>query len=204
MVGCPPSSCRSFDRTLRTMNEYAEQQFRAKIDAALRTVRKVLDNTRSPETPADVPHKYDDKYLLAEFVTHLAMASVLQCFEGVGLSSEALERVREWAKTRAVSLRLSAQESCHFVREETRQLESAEHVTEVQGFFGKSTRSEKMLVKVTEYFWKFDFSYEVVAYQGNAPDNAVALLTRSGSIEIKTAAKTTPRPATASCATSRW
>lgn len=178
------------------MNAYAEQEFRAKIDAALQTVRKVLDNTRSPETPADVPHKYDDKYFLAEFVTHLAMASALQCVEILGLSAEALASMTEWAKTRTVSLRLSAQESCRYLREETRQVESPEHVTETKGFFGTSTRSEKVLIKVTEHFWKFDFNYEIVAYRGNAPDNAVALVTRSGSVEIKTAAKQTPRPAT--------
>src|SRR5262249_413875 len=131
-----------------------------------------------------------------EFVTHVAMASILQCFEGVGLSADGSSRLAEWAKTRSVSLRLSAQEDCRFLREETRKVESPEHVTEGRGTFGKTTPSQKRLGTVTEYFWKFDFGYEVVAYQGNAPENAVALLTRSGSVEIKTAAKQTPRPTT--------
>lgn len=176
------------------MNAYVEHQFRAKVESALQTIRKVLDNTRSPETAADVPHQYDDKYLLTEFVTHVAMASILQCFDIVGLSADGLARLVDWAKTRSVSLRLSAQESCRLLREETRKIESPEHVTETRGVFGTSTRSEKVLLTVTEYFWKFDFSYEVVAYQGNAPENAVALLTRTGGVEIKTAAKQTPRP----------
>lgn len=178
------------------MNPYAEHQFKAKIDAALRTIRKILDNTRNPETAADVPHSYDDKYLLAEVATHLAMASTLQSLELVGLSADGLGQLREWAKTRAVSLRLSAQETCRFSREESRKVESPAHVTEVKGIFGSSSRTEKVVVTVTEYFWKFDFAYEVVAYQGNAPENAVALLTRKGSVEIKTAANQTPRPTT--------
>ncbi|HVJ92033.1 MAG TPA: hypothetical protein VM580_19665, partial [Labilithrix sp.] len=178
------------------MNAYAEHQFRAKMEAALGTIRKVLDNTRNPETPANVPHQYDDKYILAEFVTQVAMASLLQCLENVGLSADGTTRLVDWVKTRSVSLRLSAQESCRFLREETRKIESPEHVTEVRGVFGKTTRSEKVLLTVTEYFWRFDFSYEIVAYQGNAPENAVALLTRSGSVEIKTSAKQTPRPKT--------
>lgn len=178
------------------MNPYAEHQFKAKIDAALRTIRKILDNTRNPETAADVPHAYDDKYVLAEVGTHLAMASTLQCLELIGLSADGLAQLREWAKTRSVSLRLSAQESCRFVREESRKVESPEHVTEVKGIFGKSSRTEKVVVTVTEYFWKLDFAYEVIAYQGNAPENAVALLTRNGSVEIKTAANKTPRPTT--------
>jgi hypothetical protein len=178
------------------VNAYQEHQFGAKVEAALQTIRKVLDNTRSPEMPADVPHRYDDKYLLAEFVTHVAMASMLQCFEIIGLSAEGLAKVAEWAKTRSVSLRLSAQEGCRFLREETRQVESPQHVTETRGVFGTSTRTEKVLITVKEYFWRFDFTYELVAYQGNAPENAVALLTRSGGVEIKTGAKQTPRPAT--------
>src|SRR5439155_17468646 len=43
-------------------------------------------------------------------------------------------------------------------------------------------------------FWKFDFEYALVAYQGNAPESAIAVASRRGSVEIKTAAKTPPRP----------
>src|SRR6185295_1171283 len=58
------------------MDSYDENAFRARIDAALRRVRTVLDNTRNPQYPAEVPHRYDDKYLLAEFATRVAIASM--------------------------------------------------------------------------------------------------------------------------------
>ena len=93
------------------MNRYDEHTFRAKIDAALRQVRTILDNTRNPQSPADVPHRYEDKYLLAEFVGSVAIASLLQCLELVGLSEEGLQRLREWAKTRTITLRLNARET---------------------------------------------------------------------------------------------
>jgi hypothetical protein len=178
------------------MNRYDEHTFRAKIDAALRQVRTILDNTRNPQSPADVPHRYEDKYLLAEFVGSVAIASLLQCLELVGLSEEGLARLREWAKTRSITLRLNAREDCRFLREESRHVESPEHVIESRGLLGKSTRTEKIVVKITEYFWSFDFHYELVAYQGNAPENAVALLVRRGSVELVTAVNQTPRPTT--------
>jgi len=51
-----------------------------------------------------------------------------------------------------------------------------------------------VITRVTEHFWGFDFEYRLIAFQGNTPENAVVLASRSGSTEIKTSAKTTPRP----------
>ena len=41
------------------MQPYDENALRARVDAALRTIRTVLDNTRNPQYPADVPHLED-------------------------------------------------------------------------------------------------------------------------------------------------
>ncbi len=176
------------------MERYDEHQFRAKIDAALGRIRTLLDNTRNPQYPADVPHGYDDKYLLAERVTELSIAALFQCLEVVGLPEEGRVTLRQWAETRSVTLRLEAQEDCRFLREETRTIDSPEVVTEARGFFGKDKITSKVVTKVTDYFWSFDFSYALVAYQGNEPDKPLTLLARIGSVELKTGAKTTPRP----------
>jgi hypothetical protein len=132
---------------------FDEHEFTTRIDAALRRIRTVLDNTRHPQYPADVPHRYDDKYLLAEVVTRVAAAALLQCLEVVGITPAQVLELRGWAAHRAVTLRLTAQESCRFLREVTRKVESAEErVTEVKGTFGSSTRSEKIITTVVEYF----------------------------------------------------
>ena len=57
-----------------------------RIDAALARIRTLLDNTRHPTIPADVPHAYDDKYRLVEFVTRASVAGVLSCLEAAGLT----------------------------------------------------------------------------------------------------------------------
>ena len=51
-----------------------------------------------------------------------------------------------------------------------------------------------MVTTITEYFWGFDARYQLLAYQGTAVEEAIALHTRSGSVEIKTTQNTTPRP----------
>jgi hypothetical protein len=180
------------------MDSYDENAFRARIDAALRRVRTVLDNTRNPQYPAEVPHRYDDKYLLAEFATRVAIASMLQSLEVIGLGAEQLGPLRTWAKTHAVTLRLVAREDCRFVREDTRKVESPDaRVIETRGFLGgQTTRTERMVTTVTEYFWSFEFSYQLVAFQGTAVDQAITVHGRSGRVEIKTTTETTPRPKT--------
>lgn len=177
---------------------YVEDEFKYRLDSAMKRIRLLLDNTRNPRLPADVPHQYEDKYRLAEWVASVSVASWIQCLEVIGMSADQLTQLREWAKTRAVSLRFAAQEDCRFVREETRKVESAdERVTEVRGLLGsKITKSEKVVTTVTEYFWAFDFKYEIVAFQGTSTETQLTLHSRSGSVEIKTGAKTTPRPQT--------
>src|SRR6185437_5382401 len=134
-------------RTASAMESYREHELEAKVDAALRRIRTVLDNTKNPQYPADVPHRYDDKYLLAEVLTRVAAASLLQCLEVLGMTASHLAAMREWAQTRSVTIRLAAHEDCGFLREETRQEESPlQHVVEVTGLpDGKIKKTEKIV-----------------------------------------------------------
>lgn len=178
------------------MDSFNEARFHGSVDAALRRIRTILDNTRNPQLPADVAHRYEDKYLLAEFLTRTATAAILQCLGGVGLTSEAVASLSEWARTRSVTLRLRAQETCTFLREETRRVEAPQQqVTEWRNPAGAvSSRTDKIVTTVQEFFWAFEFRYELVAFQGNVADQGVTLHARSGRVEIKTAAKAPPRP----------
>ncbi|MDO9017237.1 MAG: hypothetical protein Q8S73_08180 [Deltaproteobacteria bacterium] len=177
------------------MNQYEEAEFGRKMDAALARVRTVLDRTRDPRSPADVPHSYDDKFLLAEFLGRASVASLMLCLETVGLDEAGAAKLREWAATRSVTVRLNAHEECTFVREVTRKVDGPhEHVTEVRSFLGgKSTRTEKIVTTITEYLWSYDLRYELVAFQGPDPRDALALSSRAGRIEIKTTTNQPPR-----------
>lgn len=178
------------------MHGYDEAEFARKMDAALARVRTVLDRTRDPRSPADVPHTYGDKFLLAEFLGRATVASLLLCLENLGLSEDGLAKLWGWAATRSVTLRLRSREECAFVREVTRKVEGPEeHVTEVRSFLGgKTTRTEKVVTTVTEYIWSYEASHELVAFQGADPSEALVFSSRAGRVEIKTSTKQTPRP----------
>ncbi len=52
------------------MSGFNEHAFRANVDQALFRIKTILDNTRNPQLPAEVPHEYTDKYLLVEFIAN--------------------------------------------------------------------------------------------------------------------------------------
>jgi hypothetical protein len=178
------------------MDNYNEAEFLAKVDAALLRVRMLLDTARNnPQVPTEVPHAYDDKYRLAEFLTRASGAALLQCLRNLGLAADALPRLRDWATTRTVSLRLRAEEQCTYLREQTRKVESPQqHVTEVSSGARKTTVTDKIVTTIVEHFWSFEVKWELVVFQGASDEQAVVLLGRTGKTEILTSAKTTPRP----------
>jgi hypothetical protein len=83
--------------------------FLAQIGAALTVTKQVLHTSRDPRYPHDVPHSYDDKYLLVEYLVNTAVASTLTSLEALGLTPDHLKAVKEWSTTRSVTLRLAVQ-----------------------------------------------------------------------------------------------
>merc|ERR1712137_914227 len=175
---------------------FNEMQFQSQLDSALQAVRKILDNTRSPEAPSEVSHCYTDKYLLAEFIGNTTFAGQLNCLEALGIDRDSLDDLRNWAKKRTVTLRLHAEERCTFDRKVEREEESkTQHVTEVKRAIGPSTKvTHKTVTKITEYFWKFEVDYELFAFQGNNMKKKLVLQNRHGSTEIITRSDSIPKP----------
>jgi hypothetical protein len=52
-------------------------QFEQGVNRALVAVKRILDTTRTPQLPDQVPHAYADKFLLTEFLCNTALASTL-------------------------------------------------------------------------------------------------------------------------------
>merc|ERR1712137_300973 len=175
---------------------FNEMQFQSQLDSALQAVRKILDNTRSPEAPSEVSHCYTDKYLLAEFIGNTTFAGQLNCLEALGIDRDSLDDLRNWAKKRTVTLRLHAEERCTFDRKVEREEESkTQHVTEVKRAIGPSTKvTHKTVTKITEYFWKFEVDYELFAFQGNNMKKKLVLQNRHAACEIMTSSDVTPKP----------
>jgi len=181
----------------KTMSSsYSEQRFRSQVDAALVKVKRILDTTRDPTYPADVPHKYEDKYMLANFTTNTALAAQLTCLELLALTGEQLLQLKKWSANRTLTLRFKADHKCVFDRKVTKDVESAtKYVTEykVAGFTtGKHT--DKVVTKVDEYFWTFTANWELFIYQGADPNDRVLLQSRKSTFEIVTGSDTSPQP----------
>jgi hypothetical protein len=85
------------------MNSFSEYTFRAQVDDALDTVRKILDTTKHPARPADLPHTYDDKYGLVEQASKAAIVATANALEVFGVSGAALDGMRNWVKANKVS-----------------------------------------------------------------------------------------------------
>ena len=177
-------------------DEFNEHQFNQQVSTAVSNCRKILDNTRNPQQPADVPHAYTDKFHLAEFLTNTTLAAQLTVLEQLGVTPELVKKFKEWSRTRSVTLRFSGEERCVFDRKVEREVESAtKHVTEISGLGRGVKITDKVITKVTEWFWKFSATYQFSVYQGNLLAEQVVIKTRdTGNYEIKTSVDSTPKP----------
>lgn len=172
---------------------FEEQRFRRRMDRALEKAKHVLDVNRKPQYAADVPHRYGDKYLLAESVVNLAVSAQVTALETLGLTGETLAKVHAWVqKGQTVTLRLKAEHQCEFDRKETREEEgNTEVVTKLVGVF---KRTDKVVHIIDEWFWRFSSSWQLIVYCGTDVENGIALRSRSAKHEIKTRVDETPRP----------
>ncbi len=170
------------------MLNYNESVFRSKVSTALQKVKTVLEVHREPQLPAEIQHKYDDKYSLAEYLTHAAISSQYDTMKLLGLDQQKLKKIKEWSKQRTVTLRFKAEERCTFNREHTHKVDSGtEYVSEATGFLGGIKKIvSKTVTTVTDYYWDFEMNYELFFYCGTNINDKVILQGRIGKYEIKT------------------
>jgi len=172
---------------------YNEHVFKAKIGQTLIEIKKILDNTRNPVLAEEVPHVYDDKYILAEFATNTGIAAILNTLEYLGLDSNNLKQLKAWSDKRSVSLRFSAEHKCQFDRTEVKDVvDPTKHVS-TNTFIGTTTHST--VRTVTTHFWKFTNTWELFAYEGNSPSSKIVLSSGHGQHVLETSVKTSPQPA---------
>lgn len=174
-----------------------QSQLEHRVSTALKELKKVLHSTRRPSFADNVPHTYEDKYMLAEFLTSSNVAATLNCLDALGLTSEGLASLAAAARDgRVVTLRLKASERCEFLREVSREVQSARKDVAESTLFGKIERS--VVTKITEYFWKFEVEYEFIGFVGVEPGAAggasVPLRGRKAHCQIMTTSREQPKP----------
>jgi hypothetical protein len=111
---------------------FDEYDFKRRVQEAIEVTKRVLDLNKNPKLPSSVPHKYEDKYILAETLTNVAAAAHLNCLTTVGLTDKQLCELVQWVgeERSSVTLRLQSEEQCKFLREAERKVESDSYVRE--------------------------------------------------------------------------
>eukprot|EP01126_Amoeba_proteus_P056974 TRINITY_DN7221_c0_g1_i2.p1 TRINITY_DN7221_c0_g1~~TRINITY_DN7221_c0_g1_i2.p1 ORF type:complete len:324 (-),score=60.62 TRINITY_DN7221_c0_g1_i2:1226-2197(-) len=172
------------------MLPFDKQRFDQQLQTCLKQVSLVLANNRHPYFPADVAHKYEDKYLLATFLTNLALAALVNCLEFLGLSDEHLKKLCKWGTDRSVILRMISEERCSYDKEVVREVSSPTHQTGILG----NLLSTKVVTKETDYHWNFSVNYQLLAFRGKDLADGISLMLRSGEHHIITATNISPKP----------
>jgi hypothetical protein len=76
---------------------FNEQVFRKKVSNCLSIATQVLERNKHLDTPDNVSHRYEDKYLVADYLTNAGIISYLNCLVKLGVSPEQLGQLLDWA-----------------------------------------------------------------------------------------------------------
>jgi hypothetical protein len=172
------------------MQDFDELRFRARLQAALDQARLILGRELLKD-PATVSHRYEDKFGLAELITSSAAAATLNVLTALGMTRDQLKTLQSWSRKNQVILRLSAVESCTFLRETIRTEDSAHKGVVEQG--GRALLAVKVVTEIKEYFWKFNSTFQISVFPGTSYQDGIVFAARQGTCEVKTLLKVAPR-----------
>jgi len=170
----------------------------------LRTVATILEAERHPVLAAEEPHRYQDKFALAEFLTNTAIAAQTNALSALGLPPDQLPTLYEWAvnKKQSVTLRFLAEDACSFLKEQDVEVQrpggDQEVITTTEtkksgGLFGshsnvkeETTTTTRVVVRVKEYHWKVGVRYKLIVFPGTNLDEAITLQQRTSETVLVT------------------
>ncbi len=159
---------------------FSESAFRGHLNASIIQARTILENSKILVFPSDVSHRYEDKYLIVEFVVNSAISALMNCLFTLGLNNDSVAKLVDWAKTRSVTMRFSASDSRAFVRDVTQEVKSTTATVSTNSLTGEKTESYKITTETKSYF-ENEIKYSVFFFMGadaSTESNIVKLLER--------------------------
>lgn len=173
---------------------FDELIFRKRVEKCLDKTRLLLHQTKHLVTPQNVAHQYNDKYLVAEYLTNSAISCFSKSLLRLGLSEDDLTKLVSWACSQEVSLRLEVSKQCAFIKETQRDVASAKR-SEVN-VTGLAMITSKEITTVTENFYTFTAQYELVAFRGVGEklEDRIVLQSRKSHQDIITSSRSSPYP----------
>ena len=157
----------------------SEAALRLRVDNCLKAVSRILDTNKTQvvKSAESVSHRYDDKFLLADYLTKTSISCVVNALTVLCGSAVDFETLKGWGPERSVSLMFERQQRCKFVRETERDFEIV--TIETGGVESRVT------TKVREFVYIIEAEYLLTAFSGvgDNPMEVVALTEGRGSIE---------------------
>ena len=173
------------------------QVFEGKIEKALETVQRTLDENRKPRLPWGgdaVAHAYDDKYDIAQLVSKTTLASNLNALsDGIGLTADALREMEKSRLGQRVTLRFDLATECAFKETKKRDVQLGNRVEKTSSLWGKTTIKE--VQTVYDHYWNYGVSWKFTVYAGTDVENGTVILSRTGTRTIVTHANSPERNA---------
>jgi len=180
-------------------------EMRRRIASCLSHIGLLLKHNKSQPSFAidnahEISHQYSDKYLLAEYLVNTSIAQVLNDAMLWTRFKEHLPTILSWSCDRSVSLRFHCKHTCVFVKEVEREVEDdTKYETEWKGnstvssiYSGKVT--SKVIKTVREFIYKFQVSYQLIAFSGVGEDPSQCLVVESHDAEQEIIATTKAFP----------
>ncbi|KAJ1454733.1 hypothetical protein M885DRAFT_464996 [Pelagophyceae sp. CCMP2097] len=167
--------------------------FESRVSAALATLRRVLDENKAmPARAAATGHTYDDKFALANFVTRVASASLLQTLAAAGLAEATRARAAGLPRRRMLRFRFT--ETCCADGKVSVEKDSASKLVS-SGWAGQNTH--KVVTTVTSFKWLRGAKYEIVLFAGPEPTEATTFPVAARQAEWETFTRVDSAPAPA-------
>jgi len=144
------------------------------------------------------PSSYEQLYIIVSVLTNYSLASLMNCLEFLGITEDQIEIFQNWYKKgSSISLRFISDESCTFMKKEKREKKTPKVVKEESaGVLKKKKTTTYVSQKVTDYFWKFECKYSLVAFRGNDRESPIVIFKESQTKTLKTSIHESPYPQT--------
>lgn len=175
---------------------FDEETFHGHVQSCIDRVKLLLRDEKSATSayiaPAiDIPHKYVDKYTLAEQIVNITAACIWNAFFALGLTSEQYEQIQSWeAQGNVVSMRFHHDHKWTFIKETTRD------ETDTTEFQLSGILKTKVITKITEYHHSYAGSYRISFFRGvgAAPEDFITINERTLHYNIISLIKNLPAP----------
>jgi hypothetical protein len=177
-----------------------------KLQAALDRARRVLESDKQGailQAADQVPHRWDDKYMLVEWLSDTLHANVFLSLARLGLTQAHTAELLAWkAANSSVYLEFSAEQRVQLLEERIREIESdtVEHERKSSGWLGGENVervSSKVKRKVPEWLWGVEAAFNISIVRGNS-NTALQLVRRVGKTQLVTTTSAKPTTTLAS------